>query len=579
MTLPKPERVRAFKPKTKTGCLTCKKRRVKCDETRPACNRCTKLSIECAGYKPVGSANHGGSSHRPRLLPKHAAPAWPAAVVRSPGASPAAAFLNQQDFIYFRFFREQSTRILAGPYKDNLWERVILQACHEEPSIRALAASVGALELSMSAHSISTSTSTSRSTTPGYPLDGPGRTADHRFYALDHYGRALAGVRRLADLRRPGATRHALIAAILIYCFECICDGPEKAIRHFEKALYFLGDELARYGRPYRHLTTTSPTPDLEGELVAAFVRLDSGLLGRPASYKTARVQRFLVTCDFSDLSLPPSFSSIDEARNYLEQAQFFCMPQLVGSWAEAMTQGGLELSPEVLHVARQTSVRIGLWMTAFEPLLKRAFENRARGEAFDAEFSLKIQALMSNLAAQAIWSFADDAGEYRGLARDLVADSHTINALSRAIANGPGFKKTFVWNNSILQGLITVISAAPNRAARAEALEIIKSVRPRRECAWDSVALAQTGEICLAMSIDLNPFGKVKSNKFHVFTDVWNREEGEQLMGCGVQGPKVLAEDLMNEHSWLMNSCPPGVANRGGVEILQQPGPLYKCV
>ncbi|KAF2651179.1 hypothetical protein K491DRAFT_101507 [Lophiostoma macrostomum CBS 122681] len=30
------------------GCLTCRKRRVKCDEVRPACDRCTKLGAECA---------------------------------------------------------------------------------------------------------------------------------------------------------------------------------------------------------------------------------------------------------------------------------------------------------------------------------------------------------------------------------------------------------------------------------------------------------------------------------------------------------------------------------------------------
>ncbi|KAL4879977.1 hypothetical protein BJY04DRAFT_219780 [Aspergillus karnatakaensis] len=34
-----------------TGCRTCVKRRVKCDETRPQCLRCGKLRIECLGYK------------------------------------------------------------------------------------------------------------------------------------------------------------------------------------------------------------------------------------------------------------------------------------------------------------------------------------------------------------------------------------------------------------------------------------------------------------------------------------------------------------------------------------------------
>ena len=32
------------------GCITCKKRRVKCDETKPACKNCIQVRRECAGY-------------------------------------------------------------------------------------------------------------------------------------------------------------------------------------------------------------------------------------------------------------------------------------------------------------------------------------------------------------------------------------------------------------------------------------------------------------------------------------------------------------------------------------------------
>lgn len=35
------------------GCVTCKARRVKCDETHPICNRCRKSGIDCAGYQPI----------------------------------------------------------------------------------------------------------------------------------------------------------------------------------------------------------------------------------------------------------------------------------------------------------------------------------------------------------------------------------------------------------------------------------------------------------------------------------------------------------------------------------------------
>lgn len=36
--------------RTRTGCLTCKRRRVKCDEGKPGCNNCLKSNRKCDGY-------------------------------------------------------------------------------------------------------------------------------------------------------------------------------------------------------------------------------------------------------------------------------------------------------------------------------------------------------------------------------------------------------------------------------------------------------------------------------------------------------------------------------------------------
>ncbi|KAI0509291.1 hypothetical protein F5B22DRAFT_638116 [Xylaria bambusicola] len=41
------------KRRTKTGCLTCRKRRIKCDELHPTCKNCQKSKRECLGYDPI----------------------------------------------------------------------------------------------------------------------------------------------------------------------------------------------------------------------------------------------------------------------------------------------------------------------------------------------------------------------------------------------------------------------------------------------------------------------------------------------------------------------------------------------
>ncbi|KAK4214668.1 putative maltose O-acetyltransferase [Rhypophila decipiens] len=46
------KRKRNFSNRTKTGCLTCRKRKKKCDEAKPECSNCIKGGFVCAGYPP-----------------------------------------------------------------------------------------------------------------------------------------------------------------------------------------------------------------------------------------------------------------------------------------------------------------------------------------------------------------------------------------------------------------------------------------------------------------------------------------------------------------------------------------------
>ncbi|RDH14526.1 hypothetical protein M747DRAFT_269984 [Aspergillus niger ATCC 13496] len=48
--MPEPSQKRK---RAKTGCLTCRARKVKCDETRPRCNHCRNLGVECRWPEPA----------------------------------------------------------------------------------------------------------------------------------------------------------------------------------------------------------------------------------------------------------------------------------------------------------------------------------------------------------------------------------------------------------------------------------------------------------------------------------------------------------------------------------------------
>lgn len=52
---------RKFHNKSKTGCDNCKRRRVKCDEGKPFCKKCTNMKLECV-YSPIQPRRRKDSS-------------------------------------------------------------------------------------------------------------------------------------------------------------------------------------------------------------------------------------------------------------------------------------------------------------------------------------------------------------------------------------------------------------------------------------------------------------------------------------------------------------------------------------
>lgn len=49
---------RIIKRRTRTGCLTCRRRRIKCDERKPHCYNCERSKKLCLGYEIVPVPTH-----------------------------------------------------------------------------------------------------------------------------------------------------------------------------------------------------------------------------------------------------------------------------------------------------------------------------------------------------------------------------------------------------------------------------------------------------------------------------------------------------------------------------------------
>lgn len=105
------QRRRAKAPKVRTGCRTCKIRRVKCDEDRPACHRCTSTGRTCDGYAAVVAATP------------------------SPPVPLSPAQYSGQEWRSFQYFHEKTLKQLCTFFPDDFWTSYVLKIANTETSI------------------------------------------------------------------------------------------------------------------------------------------------------------------------------------------------------------------------------------------------------------------------------------------------------------------------------------------------------------------------------------------------------------------------------------------------------------
>jgi hypothetical protein len=111
-----PKRIRESTSKVRTGCSTCKARRVKCDEGKPICQRCTIGGRKCE-YNAARAAP-------PRNV---------ITVYLPPTQSQPVFFFHDRGL---DFFHQNLAAKLDGQFDSKFWSKLVLQLSHSEPSIR-----------------------------------------------------------------------------------------------------------------------------------------------------------------------------------------------------------------------------------------------------------------------------------------------------------------------------------------------------------------------------------------------------------------------------------------------------------
>ncbi|KAH8808971.1 fungal-specific transcription factor domain-containing protein [Xylogone sp. PMI_703] len=208
---------------TKDGCNTCKVRRKKCDETRPACLRCTSTGRICdlLTSRPTRNSKTQTPNHSSSTSPatvtavtnSHAAlsVSYPRLNLAAVFSLPSQlAIRSQQESQYFDFFRSRCIRDFSTCCSEYLWKQVILQACSNEPFILHAVLAISALYRS---HLQSIN---QLAQTESNPVE----------YSLKQYNLAIQSLR--AKLQNGGELREAVLACLLFVSIE-ICQGRDSS--------------------------------------------------------------------------------------------------------------------------------------------------------------------------------------------------------------------------------------------------------------------------------------------------------------------------------------------------------------
>ncbi|KAH7250928.1 hypothetical protein BKA59DRAFT_122921 [Fusarium tricinctum] len=145
----KAKRTRTNVKQSKNGCLTCKARRIKCDEAKPTCQRCQSSKRACGGYPRDIIQNSSlkalsSSSSSPSFLDSLSSLS-----ITSSASTPmiSLAFTHQQ--LSSPFVALACNVIVSSPRRartdieQNLWSHIVPQLAHSIPSVRAAVEAFG----------------------------------------------------------------------------------------------------------------------------------------------------------------------------------------------------------------------------------------------------------------------------------------------------------------------------------------------------------------------------------------------------------------------------------------------------
>lgn len=211
--------------KVRSGCRTCKIRKVKCDEGRPACYRCVSTGRSCDGY-----GIWGGGGSRYGAQEGTSSRAWAVASLGLQHSSGLAVIKGtEHERQHYEWLRCQAVRRTPGIFVLALWDTLILQASLSEPAVRHAILALSSLhrKASLCGHSRNCGE---------LPPD------KQEQFMLQHYSQAISHLSPYLSSKSKSSLQVALITCVIFISLEFLRGRFSTAATHLKEGLRIMRD-------------------------------------------------------------------------------------------------------------------------------------------------------------------------------------------------------------------------------------------------------------------------------------------------------------------------------------------------
>lgn len=369
---------------------------------------------------------------------------------------------------------------LTGQRNPDLWNRLVLQACESDSSIRHAVIALAALKSVFEAkHSSS-----------AWTEEEMYEANNHHQFALKSFSRAVKAM-KAATLSGKQDLRSTLTSCMVIICFETFHGESDSATRQIGIGLSLIEDHLI-------NSQSFEPTNlSIEHDLIAAFGQLEMQSMTFGQSRAQESHRRLIKYGQSSVDSMPIEFQDFQEAHYYFDLAQQRIY-HYMASVLKVKDRGCLALDATLFIPIEDVPGRdyhlteCHRWYKACEPILDKAQNSSDRGLLLNAAL---LQLMYYHTLAAAL--IARDSTQDFPDSRKLIPIYTQILTAAKDVLRyetNDGQKPKFKIAMEIIAPLYGLSRLCPHRGMRKEAISLLMS-RPRREGLWDSVLSAKASE------------------------------------------------------------------------------------